>query len=172
MRLHPAWTDLVLALAVLAGAALLLIGAAELPPPRFEPMGSAALPRILAGFLICFAVIIAAKAAFGLWHERAFSSTSDTGDSDSDNARRSLDHAARSGLHRGLGVFASLLLYILALDVLQWPFIPVTIAFVMTIGTLLSPQRRQAAWQFLLYGTLLSGAVYLVMTRFLFVDLG
>lgn len=40
--------DLTLAVLTIFGAGLLFLGALSLPPPRFEPLGSAALPRILA----------------------------------------------------------------------------------------------------------------------------
>ena len=51
--------DLALCGAVAIGAALLLIGAADLPPPRFDPLGSAALPRGLAVIMLLFAAWIA-----------------------------------------------------------------------------------------------------------------
>ena len=176
MRLHPAWVDLALVLAVLAGAGLLFLGASTLPPPRFEPMGSAALPRILGGLLVLFALIIAIKA---VWQLRDSASSTDTDsstvDAPADKAAASEPQsaeAALSGQLRGVVVFSSLILYIAALDVLQWPFIPVTAAFVSIVGTTLSQQRLQALWKFAMFGLLLAAGLYLVMTRFLYVDLG
>ncbi|MGQ7843279.1 tripartite tricarboxylate transporter TctB family protein [Granulosicoccus sp. 3-233] len=176
MRLHHAWVDLVLVLAVLAGAGLLFLGASSLPPPRFEPMGSAALPRILGGLLVLFALIIAIKAILQL------RKSADNGDSASPTANATADtetgtepestEPVLTGQLRGAVVFASLILYIAALDILQWPFIPVTAVFVSIVGTTLSQQRRQALWKFALFGLLLAACLYLVMTRFLYVDLG
>ena len=54
--------DLALAAFALAGAGLLYYGSSGLPPPRFEPMGSAAVPRILASLLVLFAIILSASA--------------------------------------------------------------------------------------------------------------
>ncbi|ASJ72011.1 tripartite tricarboxylate transporter TctB family protein [Granulosicoccus antarcticus] len=174
MRLHPAWVDLALVLAVLTGAGLLFVGASTLPPPRFEPMGSAALPRILGGLLIFFALIIAVKAI------RQLRYTSQNNDCDSSATDTppgkpsgvDAEESPFSGQLRGLCIFATLITYVFALDILQWPFIPVTAAFVTIVGTVLSHQRRQASWKFALFGLLLGAALYMVMTRFLYVDLG
>ncbi len=179
MRLHPAWVDLALVLAVLAGAGLLFVGASTLPPPRFEPMGSAALPRILGGLLVFFAMIIAIKA---IWQLRGSADSNVVSDKTDDTAsstssansaiKSDSEESALTGQLRGICVFACLILYIVALDILQWPFIPVTAAFVTVVGTALSPQRLQALWKFALFGLVLAAGLYLVMTRFLYVDLG
>ena len=91
--------DIILAVLVAAGAALLFIGAAELPPPRFEPLGSAALPRILGTLLIFFAVILVIRALLRLRAGQASA-------------------AAPSGAdpRRGALVFVALVLYVAALD--------------------------------------------------------
>ncbi len=179
MRLHPAWVDLALVLAVLAGAGLLFVGASTLPPPRFEPMGSAALPRILGGVLVFFAMIIAIKAIVQLRYKQSSRHGSDETDGAADGSSvvnpakdRDTDESALTGQLRGICVFTCLILYIVALDILQWPFIPVTAAFVTLVGTVLSPQRLQAMWKFALFGLLLAAGLFLVMTRFLYVDLG
>lgn len=178
MRLHPAWVDLALVLAVLAGAGLLLIGASSLPPPRFEPMGSAALPRILAGLMALFALLIGIKAILQLRSQHAGMDgseadlTMDSGTEADTGSNGPASAGERSSLLRGAGVLIALVFYILSLDVLQWPFIVVTTAFVTLTGTLLSYRPRQAAVQFLIFGLLFSTALYLIMTRFLYVDLG
>lgn len=176
MRLHPAWVDLALVLAVLAGAGLLFLGASTLPPPRFEPMGSAALPRILGGLLVLFALIIAIKAVLQLRSPTSNTNTDSSAlDTLADKAAASESESTESALNgqlRGAVVFTSLILYIAALDILQWPFVPVTAAFVSIVGTTLSQQRLQALWKFALFGLLLAAGLYLVMTRFLYVDLG
>lgn len=176
MRLHPAWVDLALVLAVLAGAGLLFLGASTLPPPRFEPMGSAALPRILGGLLVFFAMIIAVKAVLQLRHNpdrnSKKSSATDAIHEKLSNTKPEAEESSLAGPLRGASIFTTLIAYIVALDILQWSFIPVTAIFVTIVGTALSHQRRQAVWKFALYGLLLAAALYLVMTRFLYVDLG
>lgn len=181
MRFHPAWVDLALVLAVAAGAGLLFMGASTLPPPRFEPMGSAALPRILGGLLLFFATIIAIKAILQLRHKTSDADLASTASAEGTSvepadAEQATDGSAATGpltgQLRGLCVFGALILYVVALDILQWPFIVVTAVFVTIVGTALSHRRRQAVWQFALFGLLLAAGLYTVMTRFLYVDLG
>ena len=61
-RLRSIIADLLLAIFAFLAAVILLIGASDLPPPRFEPLGSAALPRILAVIIIFFSLLIALRA--------------------------------------------------------------------------------------------------------------
>ena len=168
MRLHPAWIDLALVLAVLAGAGLLFIGAASLPPPRFEPMGSAALPRILGGLLIFFALIISVKAVLHLRQDALATATKRTIADDSQDVTDN----GKSGLLRAGSILGALVLYVMALDVFQWSFMIVTPVFVAIVGSLLSLQRLRAFGIFGVFGVVLATIIYAVMTRFLYVDLG
>lgn len=165
MRLHRAWIDLALVLAVLAGAGLLFVGASSLPAPRFEPMGSAALPRILGGLLIFFVLLIAIKAVAQLRQMARSTSV------DRENAEQ-LAEVDKAGLLRAGTVFSALVCYVLALDVMQWPFIVVTPVFVAIVGSALSTRRLRSFGLFGVFGIVLALAIYAVMTRFLYVDLG
>lgn len=60
-----AWGDLAFALVVVAAAALVWFGTADLPPPRYEPVGSAALPRAIAAIMALLAVSVAVRAVRG-----------------------------------------------------------------------------------------------------------
>lgn len=145
-------SDAALAGFALVVAALLLVGSAGLPPPRFEPLGSAALPRILAGLLILFAGII----LVGAWRRR------ETPDAEGE--------APPSAL-RGLGAFGALVLYVAALDRLGVPFVPATVAFVTGMGALLAGLRWRSLLAFLAFGVVLALLIDAVFTRFLHVDL-
>lgn len=157
--LHPV-VDLALAAAVLAAAALLFVGASSLPPPRFEPMGSAALPRILGGLLAVFAVIVGARAALRLLRSGEAPVTTDTP-----------SDASNSSPVRTLVVLVALIAYVTALDVLAWPFVPVTAAFVLVLGATLASRRPRTLAIFAVYGTVLAFALHALFTRFLYVDL-
>lgn len=56
------WGDFVFAFLVIAAAALVWFGTADLPPPRYEPVGSAALPRGLAALMAVLALVVAVRA--------------------------------------------------------------------------------------------------------------
>lgn len=56
------WGDYLFALVVIAAAGLVWFGTADLPPPRYEPVGSAALPRGIATIMALLAIVVAVRA--------------------------------------------------------------------------------------------------------------
>lgn len=148
--------DLALALMVSAGAALLFIGAAELPPPRFEPLGSAALPRILGALLLLFAAILTVRALLRLrsgWP--------------APEAEES-----RADPRRGFAVLVALIGYVFALDVLRLSFIPVTTVFVTIVGLSIGARTWLNAAIFAGLGLVLSLAISTILSRFLYITIG
>jgi putative tricarboxylic transport membrane protein len=146
--------DTALAACALAAAGLLAYGSVGLPPPRFEPMGSAALPRILAGLIALFALVILAQAWLG--RGAAIGGT-----------------AARAAPPlRAIGAFCALLAYVAALDFGRAPFIPATIAFTLALGLLLTRRSPRAMAGFAILGLILSFGIDVVFSAFLYVDLG
>lgn len=145
--------DLFLGAGALLVAALLVIGTAGLPPPRFEPMGSAALPRILAGViaLLSLGVVVSAFRSRG-------KTTSETAEK-------------RRSPVRALAVPVLLAAYVAALDVGNAPFVPATIVFVMAMGLVLSRPALRTIVSFALFGAALALLIDGVFTQFLFVDL-
>ncbi len=59
------WGEYAFALLVIAAAGLVWFGTADLPPPRYEPVGSAALPRGIAALMALLAIIVAVRARSG-----------------------------------------------------------------------------------------------------------
>ncbi|MDD9740996.1 MAG: tripartite tricarboxylate transporter TctB family protein [Marinovum algicola] len=147
--------DVILAALVAAGAALLFIGAAELPPPRFEPLGSAALPRILGTLLIFFAVILVIRALLRLRAGQASA-------------------AAPSGAdpRRGALVFVALVLYVAALDFGRMPFVPATTVFVTATGLVIGARSWVNLAVFAAVGLVLSLAISTILERFLYISIG
>ncbi|MEM7565985.1 MAG: tripartite tricarboxylate transporter TctB family protein [Pseudomonadota bacterium] len=152
--LGPRGRDTALAAFALAVAALLAFGSIGLPPPRFEPMGSAAMPRILAGLIALFAVLILAKAWFG-----------------AAPSERSEAPVAAPPI-RSVGAFAALVAYVAALDFGQAPFVPTTVLFVITMGLVLAARSWRTVLGFALLGLVLAVGIDAIFTRFLYVDLG
>ena len=149
--------DLVLAVLSLTGAALLLIGASDLPPPRFEPLGSAALPRILAALIIFSSLIVALRA---LLQHRAHVA----------------DPVAKSGPtvdpRRGALVLAALVIYVLALHVLRVPFLVATPLFVTATGLSIGGRSWINLVAFAALGLALAFGISLVLEQLLFVRIG
>ena len=149
--------DLALAALTLAGAALLLIGAMDLPPPRFEPLGSAALPRILAGLLIFFAVVVAIRAL--LRHR-------------SDSLGPETEECPKADPRRGALVLVALVAYVFALDVLRIPFLIATPAFVAATGLAIGARTWTNLAAFAALGLALAFCISLVLEKLLYVRIG
>ncbi|KFB11457.1 tripartite tricarboxylate transporter TctB family protein [Nitratireductor basaltis] len=154
-----AYADLALVLFIVLGASLLLYGASFLPEPRFEPLGSAALPRGLAILLLFFASIIAV---------RAFGKTAD----DEGNQSAGNEAVPEKAFWRGWAMFAALVLYVAALDFFAVPFVIATALMLLASGLILNGFSLRSAFVFGLVGVLLALSLSFVFTNFLYVDLG
>lgn len=161
--MSPRGRDTALALFALGGAALLAFGSIGLPPPRFEPLGSAAMPRILAGLIALFALIIMAGAWMG--KARPVPEEASRGEPEPDDA------VAAPPL-RSLVAFGLLVSYVAALDWGRTPFVPATVVFVVAMGAVLAPRSWRTLAAFAVFGLVLALLIDAVFTRFLFVDLG
>lgn len=150
--------DLTLAGLTLAGAAILFIGAQSLPPPRFEPLGSAALPRILGSLLVVFALIVAVTA---LVRHRSGATLIDED-----------TKGPRADPKRGALVFVALIGYVFALDVLRVPFIVATPLFVVATGTAISGVSLRGLTAFAVLGLVLAAFISTILERFLFIRIG
>ena len=150
--------DLALAALTLVGAAILFIGAHSLPPPRFEPLGSAALPRILGGLLVVFALIIAVSAV--MRHRKSVPVPQE------DTSKPKLDPK------RGALVFIALIAYVFALDVLRVPFIAATPLFVIATGVAISGVNWRGLAAFAVLALLLAVFISTVFERLLYIRIG
>ncbi|WP_226781445.1 tripartite tricarboxylate transporter TctB family protein [Oceaniglobus trochenteri] len=148
--------DLVLSLLVAGGAVILFIGAADLPPPRFEPLGSAALPRILGALLLLFAAILALRAGLRL-HRGWVAPKAEVNGADP---------------RKGFAVLLALILYVLALDVLRVPFVAATTVFVVVVGLSIGARNWRNLLVFAGLGLVLSLAISTILSRFLFITIG
>ncbi len=153
-----AWIDLALSGFVFAGAAILLIGAQSLPAPRFEPLGSAALPRILAGLMIFFAVIVGGSALIRLRPSRTVGQTNS-------------EPPDELYPQRAVAIFVALVAFVSALDILEAPFVPTATAFVAFAGFALSGWRPKVALICGLVGLILAFAIDYVLATFLYITL-
>lgn len=148
--------DLALAACVIVGAAILFIGASSLPPPRFEPLGSAAMPRILGTILIILALMVALRAVLTLMRTEG-------------------PKASETAIHlpyRGIIVFALLVAYIAALDIARVPFAIATTLFVMCAGMTMHQVSFRSALIHGALGLALSLSLDYIFSTYLFVRIG
>lgn len=153
--------DLTLSALVAIGAAVLLYGAAFLPPPRFDPLGSAALPRALAILMLVFSAIISVRAVM---RPKAIAEESEV-------VRNEEPDALQSPM-RGILIFVALIAYVAALDFARAPFVPATTAMMTVSGLVLHRAHWRTGLLFAGIGLGLSLGLSYIFNHFLYVDLG
>ncbi len=156
--------DLALCAAVAVGAATLLIGASTLPPPRFDPLGSAALPRALAVIMLVLGAWILGRALLRLLRPGVDPAPAPEAEAPAAPAERTHNPA------KGLIVFAALVAYIAGLDMGRAPLIPATGIFLAVVGATISGPSLRSLLLYGLFGLALSAGLSWVMTNFLYVS--
>lgn len=149
--------DLALAIFAFLAAVILLVGASDLPPPRFEPLGSAALPRILAAIIIFFSLIIILRVYF---HSKTRT------------VEPSVAEEADVEPRRGVLVLAALIIYVFALDVLRVPFLVSTPVFVIAVGLSIGARSWSNVLAFLSLGLVLAFGISFVLEHLLYIRIG
>lgn len=147
--------DLALLAAIGVGITVLFIGASTLPPPRFEPLGSAAMPRILGGILILLSIPVAYSATRVLFQ------------SGSDEPKVPVSIPYSSAF-----VFVALVLYVAALDFGHVPFVLATTVFVAAIGMAVDRINLRCLAIYGGLGLILASVLSYVFTNYLFVQIG
>lgn len=151
---HPG-TDLVVAALVAAAAALLFVGASTLPPPRWEPLGPAAVPRALGTLLALFAAILALGAV------RALRAQAETPAFAPDRVR----------LLRGTGVLVAVIALAVAMDVGGAPFVVAGPVFVVAIAALVGGLSLRGLMWSAVWGVVLCAGIFFAFTRFFYINL-
>ncbi len=147
--------DILFAVTVLALAGIVWWGTASLPPPRYEPLGSAALPRALALAMALLGLVLLGRA----WAGRRL------------QAAPASDLGFRPRPWLAAGVLAVLVLYVASMDLRLLGFVPASILALVLIGAMLTGfDRRRLPW---LAGfvVVLVIAVQLLFTRVFYIDL-
>lgn len=73
---------------------------------------------------------------------------------------------------RGLVVFAALVAFVAALDILRVPLIPATTVFMAVVGLAVSGATVRTGAIYALFGLLLASGLSWVMSSFLYVSFG
>lgn len=146
--------DLALLAAVMIGVVVLFVGASTLPPPRFEPLGSAAMPRILGACLVILGLPVAFAAIRDLIKE----------DPGAEMQSLKLPFA-------GVSVFIALIIYVAALDFGQLPFVPVTTVFVAAVAMAIDRFSLRGLAIYGGLGLVLASALSYIFSNFLYVQL-
>lgn len=156
MRLGPAGWDIVAGIALIGVAAVVWWRTALLPPPIFDPIGSALIPQLVALVIAGLSLVMIAGA---LSTARA-------------ELRRGLPAGGGwSAARRALGVVAMLLVYGILLQVDGIGFTLATIFFVAPTGMLLSRGNHRVIAGSVISALVLAAACSYVFTQIFYIDL-
>ena len=146
--------DLQFAAFTVAVAVVLLVGASVLPPPLFDPLGSAAVPQALAVILLA----LSASVVWSAWKARrarmGARTTSDWG-----------------GLLRGAAIVGLTALYAALLEARFVPFWLATALFVPLGAFILAGREPRVLGVSLVLALVLGVGGQFVFTRFFYIDL-
>jgi len=130
----------------------------DLPPPRYEPMGSAALPRALSVIMAALAAVVLIRSVLA---GRAASGSSP--------ASPDLPYK----LHPWLAVwmFIGTAIYVAVMDQKLIGYLAATLIYIAVACTLLNFRRRREMPWIALFAVVLSATCYFVFTRIFYIDL-
>lgn len=160
VRIGPAGWDVVVGLALVALAAVVWWQAGRLPPPTFDPIGPAAIPKAVA---LVIAVLGLTMCAVALQAARAGDADPAVGGAEAPQGW--------PALRRALAVVAMLLLYGGLLEVKGFGFTLATILFVAATGILLSRGERRVMLASVVCALILAFGCRYVFTQIFYIDL-
>lgn len=161
LRDPDARNDLVLALLLYAFAAVLYWQASLLPPPFFDPLGSAAVPKFVALVLAVLATLVVVRVFVGAGEEPA----------PVDEATPPEDTAARPAPLIALGAVLLPTAYVASMAFDALGFREASILFIFAMGALLARFRRRAVLILLPLAILLGLLFDFIFTQVFYVDL-
>jgi len=152
------WADGILAVTVVAFATVIIVEAERLPPPFFDPLGSAAVPKFVAGVLIA----LAASLLWRCWRQPAAAVAID-GELD--------DAPASNAPAVAIGATVLPILYVGSMHAGILGFAPASAAFVWLLGTLLARGRWRTMALLIPLAIVVGYGLNALLTRFFYIDL-
>jgi len=145
------WGDYAFAVLVIAFAGLVWFGTADLPPPRYEPVGSAALPRAIAALMAVLAIIVAVR------------------------ARGRPGAAGEAASHAGplrVAILAALLVgFVMVMEARHVGFRPAATVFLFVAAATLGGLAPRRLAGYAVFALALSLTLHAVFTRLFYIDL-
>ena len=156
-------TNLLLASALVLFSGLLFRGALDIPPPFFDPLGSAAVPKLVAGVLLVLALVLGASAVFDVRAEEPAGPMPAAIEADEKAEPASPVTAAAAVLINAA--------YVGSMHARLLDFAAASTLFVLALGMLLARGRMRALLVLVPLALLLGYGFEWLFTRVLFIDL-
>ncbi len=163
--------DIILSLVIIAFSIVIYIDTLDLPPPKYEPMGAAALPQILAGLLIIFSLFILIKAIVkrqpAATPAEKNSARGDRGDVstflETDTPPQSFTKAAI--------VFFLTCIYVYVMSAKLSGFMPATMIYIFVAGSIMKPANLISKVKMASFAIVFALATFYIFTGLFYIDL-
>lgn len=150
-------SEIAFAIVLIAFSGLIYLGTADLPPPKFEPLGSAALPRALSGIMALLSLIMMGRAVYQLKRSKA--------------EAKPKPNAIKSHNMLSLGVFVATLVFVAVMDFGLLGFNIAGIIFLTFVAWLMTHRdMRKLPW-IAGYAVVMITACTYVFTKFFYINL-
>lgn len=161
-------TDIILSLVIIIFSVVIYINTLDLPPPKYEPMGAAALPQILAALLIIFSIFIFIKAI--IRKKPAGASTDKTTELGDVSTFQESVTSARSYIKAAI-VFALTCVYVFVMSTKLSGFMPATMVYIFVAGTIMKPKNLVSKAKMAAFAIVFALATFYIFTGLFYIDL-
>jgi putative tricarboxylic transport membrane protein len=160
--------DVILALVIIVFSIVIYFNTLDLPPPRYEPMGAAALPRALAVLLIIFSLFILIK-VFIKKRPAIPSTKTETMQGEALDSQDS-DISAYSYAKAAL-IFLITCIYVASMSLKISGFLGATIVYIFLAGSIMKSTNLAGKAKMASFAIVFSLATFFIFTRFFYIDL-
>lgn len=149
-------SDIILAIGMIIISVVVYIGAMELPPPRYEPLGSGAIPKGLAVIMALLSVFLIIRA---LPHLKTF-----------ERKHNEVTDVTPRPLLAAI-IFGLTLLFVAVLDFGILSFMPAGIIYMTSIGYFMTHRNLKRLPYFFAFSVLMVVGNYYLFTKVFYIDL-
>jgi len=161
-------TDIILSLVIIVFSIVIYINTLDLPPPKYEPMGAAALPRILAGLLIIFSIFIFIKAI--IRKKPAAVPTEKTTELGDVSTFQETDTSLGSYMKAAI-VFVLTCVYVFVMSTKLSGFMLATMIYIFVAGSIMKPGNLVSKVKMAAFAIVFALATFYIFTGLFYIDL-
>lgn len=160
--------DIILSLVIIIFSIVIYFNTLDLPPPKYEPMGAAALPQILAGLLIIFSIFIFIKAI--IKKKPAAPQAKKTAEFGDVSTFRETENSLRSFTKAGI-VFFITCIYVFVMSTKLSGFMVATMTYIFVAGSIMKPGTLISKVKMAAFAIVFALTTFYIFTGFFYIDL-
>jgi len=161
-------TDIILSLVIIVFSIVIYFNTLDLPPPKYEPMGAAALPQALAVLLTIFALFILIKAI--IKRKPAAPSAKKT-EAQGETIKSQESEISPHSYTKAAFIFIITCIYVFSMSMKLSGFLVATIIYIFVAGSIMKSTNLIGKAKMASFAIVFSLATFFIFTRFFYIDL-